>query len=110
MTQDQSGRKRLNELRVVDLRNELERRSLNTTGVKSALLERLQSALRDEGLDPETHEFEVSAFLKVGGFQVLVFPIGWAMHLGATQNNCSLYLDCWNGAYVGVCADRDGIG
>lgn len=61
MTQEHHcGRKKLSELRVVDLRNELEKRSLNTTGVKSALLDRLQTALRDEGLDPETHEFEVT--------------------------------------------------
>ncbi|KAK4871744.1 hypothetical protein RN001_015868 [Aquatica leii] len=48
---------KLPDLRVVDLRSELEKRGLDKAGNKQALLERLQKALQDEGLDPETYQF-----------------------------------------------------
>jgi hypothetical protein len=38
----ESEKKKLNDLRVVDLKSELERRTLETTGVKTILIERLQ--------------------------------------------------------------------
>ncbi|XP_023707059.1 scaffold attachment factor B2 isoform X3 [Cryptotermes secundus] len=58
---DADGEKRkLIELRVVDLRAELERRNLDKTGVKAVLIERLQKALRDEGHDPDEYLFESS--------------------------------------------------
>jgi hypothetical protein len=37
-----SEKRKLTELRVVDLRAELERRNLDKTGVKAVLIERLQ--------------------------------------------------------------------
>lgn len=46
---------------MIDLRGELEKRDLDKTGVKAALIERLSHALRDEGEDPESYEFEVPA-------------------------------------------------
>lgn len=56
----ESENKKLFELRVVDLRAELEKRGLDRNGVKQVLLERLGKALTDEGLDPDTYLFEVT--------------------------------------------------
>ncbi|XP_012529586.1 SAFB-like transcription modulator isoform X2 [Monomorium pharaonis] len=47
--------KRLTELRVIDLKTELERRGLDKTGNKAALLERLSKAILDEGENPEEY-------------------------------------------------------
>ncbi|XP_012231894.1 SAFB-like transcription modulator isoform X2 [Linepithema humile] len=47
--------KRLTELRVIDLKTELERRGLDKSGNKAALLERLSKAISDEGENPEDY-------------------------------------------------------
>ena len=49
--------KTLKELKVVELRRELENRGLPTGGTKAILEERLEEALRNEGHDPTTFEF-----------------------------------------------------
>ncbi|NWY05054.1 SAFB1 factor, partial [Nothoprocta ornata] len=45
--------RRLSELRVIDLRAELRRRSLDSGGNKSVLMERLRKAIEEEGGDPD---------------------------------------------------------
>lgn len=52
--------KKLEELRVVDLKNELERRGFDKSGVKATLLERLKQVLEKEGKDPESFIFAVT--------------------------------------------------
>ena len=41
-----------NEMKVVELRNELKKRNLSTTGVKSKLIERLENALKADKITP----------------------------------------------------------
>ncbi|KAL6437656.1 hypothetical protein ACFW04_004215 [Cataglyphis niger] len=51
---DMKGKK-LTELRVIDLKTELERRGLDKSGNKAALLERLSKAISDDGENPEEY-------------------------------------------------------
>ncbi|XP_037892642.1 pharyngeal muscle protein 2 isoform X3 [Glossina fuscipes] len=49
--------KKLLELRVSDLKEELERRRLDTIGPKAALIERLEKSLKEQSIDPTKHVF-----------------------------------------------------
>ncbi|XP_049450216.1 SAFB-like transcription modulator [Epinephelus fuscoguttatus] len=53
--------KKISELRVVDLKSELKRRNLDTSGVKSVLVARLRQALQDEDGDAENIQVPLSA-------------------------------------------------
>ncbi|MFH4973879.1 hypothetical protein AB6A40_000588 [Gnathostoma spinigerum] len=54
----------LTELRVFELKQELEKRGLDKNGIKFALIERLEASLVKEGHDPKTYQFSVSDYNK----------------------------------------------
>ncbi|XP_012501581.1 PREDICTED: scaffold attachment factor B1 [Propithecus coquereli] len=55
----ETGTRRLSDLPVIDLRAELRKRNLDSSGNKSALMERLKKAIEDEGGNPD--EIEITS-------------------------------------------------
>ncbi|VEN39164.1 unnamed protein product [Callosobruchus maculatus] len=49
---------KFSELKVADLRKELEERGADSSGLKAVLQDRLRQLMIEEGEDPETFEFE----------------------------------------------------
>ncbi|XP_045540069.1 uncharacterized protein LOC123722408 [Papilio machaon] len=63
----------LNDLKVAELRNELEERDLDASGKKSELRRKLRLALEEEGKDPDTFVFEITSAV---GVSTIVEKIG----------------------------------
>lgn len=55
----------LKDLKVAELKEQLEERELEVSGTKSVLAKRLKDALTNEGQDPETFEFEVGGITQL---------------------------------------------
>lgn len=60
MADGDTVKRKIRELRVVELRNELESRGIDKTGVKALLVDRLTKALQDEGKNPEEYLFDTT--------------------------------------------------
>ncbi|EFO28391.2 scaffold attachment factor B [Loa loa] len=84
----QSKTMTLSELRVFELKQELEKRGLDKSGIKLALVERLEEALREEGHDPKIYKFVVNEY---GKSLTTPSKSSFSETLRESQFNCSTH-------------------
>ncbi|XP_050503480.1 pharyngeal muscle protein 2-like [Diabrotica virgifera virgifera] len=78
---------KLSDLRLTELRTELENRELDAAGKKADLVVRLKNALQEEGHDPETYVFEDRQTALISSISKEISQMKWDGLYGAGEAN-----------------------